>query len=449
MSDNLKDTRTWRELLNEIPYIKWRSVARYPEAHTNYLIFDIINKSLPVRRNNLEFKKVLPPDPRLPLDKGKTICIAVNLHPRPLEISFSTRSVKLSLDYRIDDALKVITEFDDALGEIEELYQQTVEKFSENKVDTDISEQIFQQKMTNVDVTQFGIVVENVSISDFYRPPKSESITDNQPPIVATQRFTELETGFNLEQEKLQTQDIKKLITDKEQVLNAKEQEQKQEQRIAEQDKELKAKTQRLAEQEIALKELKAKEQKLQQKAQRLAEQEKRLKAEAQRLTEQDNALKTKVQALEAKEQELQQQAQSLAELDTRLKADKQRLAELEPSLKAEKQRSDEGKEALNAKEPQIPLLDRQYIVAKKDIVPLDREVDPHDYPPIWEEEDYYDDDELVDDVPPPKKGNAILSAIIITVIIVAIGVSLFYFYDEIYEFLSEFFNKLFYFFNN
>jgi hypothetical protein len=214
MSNNFKHTRTWRELLDEIPSLQWQKIAREPTLNTDYLIFKKLNKTLPLHRDNLAFKEVLPPNPRPPLERGKLVCIAVNSHPKPLELNYSLNaqnntknSIKVVIDYRVDDAIVLITEFDDALSEIEEYYQEALKSFCD-KENTELSSAIIKNEIAALEVSQFGIFVEKVSVSNALEPKSIEEEKSRSE----QERIAELEMAlYAMEQSNLE---LKQQITE-------------------------------------------------------------------------------------------------------------------------------------------------------------------------------------------------------------------------------------------
>ncbi len=227
MSNNFKHTRTWRDLLDEIPSIQWQKIAREPKPDTDYLIFKKLNKTLPLHRNNLVFKEVLPPNPRPPLVRGQLICLAVNSHPKPLELNYSLAgmgssddniktTIKLIIDYRVDDAIKLITEFDDALSEIEEYYEDALKQIFNNQDEFSS----IKNEIAAIEVSQFGIFVEKVSVSNALEPKSVEEkqsigekqriaelemalYTEEQNSLKLKQRIAELENAFKIKEEAL------------------------------------------------------------------------------------------------------------------------------------------------------------------------------------------------------------------------------------------------------
>ncbi len=371
MSNNFKHTRTWRELLDEIPSIQWQKVAREPSPNTDYLIFKKLNKTLPLHRNNLAFKEVLPPNPRPPLEKGRLVCIAVNSHPKPLVLNYALKTeaddntknlIKVVIDYRVDDAIVLITEFDDALSEIEEYYNEALKTIFENQVE--FSSVALKNEIAALDVNQFGIFVEKVSVSNALEP---ESV----------------------EEEKL------------------------------------KSEQERIAELEMALY---AEEQRNLELRQRIAELESQAKVEPviQDVDKKDEWLNLKQakfliaqkeEALKAKEEVLVKEAERLAELEKRLQLRQSHQSSTPPpTATAEK---------VQHPAPEPPLLNNKLPEEEPDTfapIMMDREVDFHDdFEPI----DYPEDDEYYDEN--MRKPSKIRTVIFILIAILAIGMVVFY----------------------
>jgi len=145
-SIELTETLTWRELIQQVPSIKWRHVARTPESHTHYLLFSRLDKTQPLHRDHLAFQEILPANPKPPLDKEKTLCFAVQLNPPPLisACPITTANqihghIPLQLTYQIDDAVKLIMIADDVLQDWLEDVHQFIQAWATNQLDTEIT----------------------------------------------------------------------------------------------------------------------------------------------------------------------------------------------------------------------------------------------------------------------------------------------------------------------
>jgi len=366
MSNNFKHTRTWRDLLDEIPSIQWQKIAREPKPDTEYLIFKKLNKTLPLHRGNLEFKQILPNNPRQPLERGKVICIAVNSHPKPLELNYSVEggsadnnvktTIKLTIDYRVDDAIKLITEFDDALSDIEEYYDEALKTIFDNQAE--LSSAALKNEILALEVSQFGIFIEKVSVSNALEP---ESVEEQQS-ISDKERIAELEMA---------------LYTEEQTCLE-------QKQRIAELENALKAKSEERLEQSVVPNK----------------------KEEWLSLKKAKFLLSQKEDALKAQEESLAEKAEHLAKLEKR--------------LQFKQSNHNQSRERSFAPEP--PLLNNPEEKEPNTFSPIvvDREVEMHDFEPI----DYYEDDNKYEEI---KKTSIIKKVIFILMVIISIGAVVFY----------------------
>jgi hypothetical protein len=363
MSNNFKHTRTWRELLDEIPSIQWQKVAREPTPNTDYLIFKKLNKTLPLHRNNLVFKEVLPQNPRPPLEKGKLVCIAVNSHPKPLELNYSLKtqaqnntknSIKIVIDYRVDDAIILITEFDDALSEIEEYYADGLKTLFENQAE--LSSAALKNEIAALEVSQFGIFVEKVSVSNALEP---ESVEEEKSKS-EQERIAELEMAlYTAEQSNFELK-----------------------QRLDELEAQPKVDTVNKKEEWLSLKKAKF-------------------------------LIAKKEEALKAKEEALTKEAERLAELEKRL--------QLKQSNQSREQNLAPQPAPQPAPEP--PWLKNKPLKEEPDTfspIAIDRQVELHEFEPI----DYSEDDDEYEEMRKPSK---IKTVIFILMVIIAIGVVVFY----------------------
>ena len=324
MSTELKEltqTLTWRELIQQIPSIKWSHVTRTPEPHTQYLLFNRLDKTQPLHRNYLAFQEILPADPKPPLDGEKTLCFAVQLNPAPLvtpcRIITANQiegQISLHLAYRVEEPIELIMAADDMLQDWVDYLHQIIQGLAKNQLDTEITIAGLEQGLVEIindnnskekQPQEAGLIVEQISLLEpiEWHQENTEQKTEEETEVLLNPITREVTKEGPPEQPSQSLPPTPTQIanpsTDKEKELNPAPTQIDNSSMEQEKDSN-----------EVTANSLNEQVQNLQAQRQALAEKERALNIQVQELEKKAQALAQREQALKIQEQALQQQQQ-------------------------------------------------------------------------------------------------------------------------------------------